>query len=328
MLKFLPQEVRNELTSAIFKSHFEDVKSILEQNAIDVNSFVDDKEYDPLLMEALRAYSYQEEKSQEALIHYLLKQGADVNRKNKAGYNCLHMAINNKKLLPMLELFLQFRGDVNEPDNKGATVTYWAIQSFPVQESDLERAKHLKIVDHILSLGGNLDQPNNFGVTPREWLKHKTADLKSLVEKYDELKPAYTPSSVMQPKFPSNLKYPEVARTIWKTLVPPRGQASSVQGELLRAIEKLRDEAQRNGNINYNKSHKKLAGFIRATLAASGIWDAQTITKLKKETKKFEFATKPYLEDDTYDFLTDLACEFFIAKPTSIAHQPDPQITC
>jgi hypothetical protein len=328
MFKIIPQELKNELTNAIFKSTFEEVKSILEQNAIEVNSFVDDKDYDPLIMEALRAYSYKEEQFQEALIHYLLVQGADVNRKNKAGYNCLHMAINNKKLLPMLELFLQFQGDVNEPDNKGATVTYWALQSFPVQGSDLEREAHLKIVDHILSLGGNIDQPNNFGVTPRDWLKHKTADLKSLVEKYDKLKPVYTPSSVAQPKFPSNFKYPEVARTIWETLVPPRGQASSVQGELLRAIEKLRDEAQRNGNINYSKSHKKLAGFIQATLATSGIWDSRTISKLKKETKKLEFATRPYLEDDTYDFLTDLACEFFIANPTSIAHQPDSHITC
>jgi hypothetical protein len=328
MLKILPQEVKSELTRAIFKNTFEEVKRILEQNAIDVNSFVDDKDYDPLIMEALRAYSYKEEKSQEALIDYLVKQGADVNRKNKAGYNCLHIAINNRKLLPMLELFLQFTGDVNEPDNKGATVTYWAIQSFPANGSDLEKAEHLKIADHILSLGGNMDQPNSFGVTPRDWLKHKTADLKSLVEKYDELKPAYTPSSVVQPKFPSNLKYPEVARTIWKTLVPPRGQASSVQGELLRAIEKLKDEAQRNGNINYSKSHKKLAGFIQATLATSGIWDSRTIAKLKKETKKLEFAARPYLEDDIYDFLTDLACEFFIANPTSIAHQLDPQITC
>jgi hypothetical protein len=29
-----------------------------------------------------------------------------------------------------------------------------------------------------------------------------------------------------------------------------RGLADTVQGELLRAVEKLRDEAQRNGNVN------------------------------------------------------------------------------
>jgi hypothetical protein len=328
MLKVLPKEIETKLTSAIFKSTFEEVKRILEQNAIDVNSFVDDKDYDPLIMEALRAYSYKEEKSQEALVHYLLQQGADVNRKNKAGYNCLHVAINDRKLLPMLELFLQFRGDVNEPDGKGATVTYWAIQSFPAQGSDMERAKHLKVIEHILSLGGNMDQPNNFGVTPRDWLKHKTADLKSLVEKYDELKPAYTPPSVGQPEFTSKLKYPEIARTIWQTLVPSHGQAPSVQGELLRAIEKLRDEAQRNGNINYNKSHKKLVEFIQTTLAASGIWDAQTVLKLKTETKKLRLASRPYLEDDTYDFLTDLVCEFFITNPTIVTRHSDPQITC
>ncbi len=217
---------------------------------------------------------------------------------------------------------------MNEPDDKGATVTYWAIQSFPTQEGDTDRAERLKIIEHILALGGNMDQSNNFGITPRFWLEHKTADLKSLVTKYDELKPAYTPANAAQPDFPSHLKHPEVARVIWQTLVPPHGQAASVQGELLRAIEKLRDEAQRNGNINYNKPHKKLAGFIQTTLITSGIWDAQTVSKLKMEIKKLGFASKPYLEDDTYDFITDLICEFYIANPTIIAHHPDPQITC
>jgi len=32
----------------------------------------------------------------------------------------------------------------------------------------------------------------------------------------------------------------EVASWIWHTLVPPRGQATTVQGELLLAVEKLR----------------------------------------------------------------------------------------
>nr|WP_176573403.1 hypothetical protein [Nonomuraea pusilla] len=42
-------------------------------------------------------------------------------------------------------------------------------------------------------------------------------------------------------------QYAEETRRIWKTYVPLRGQADTVQGELLRAVEKLRDEAQSNG---------------------------------------------------------------------------------
>src|SRR5947208_3584268 len=39
----------------------------------------------------------------------------------------------------------------------------------------------------------------------------------------------------------------DIARWIWKTLVPKSGQAAFVQAEILRAIEKLRWEAQGNG---------------------------------------------------------------------------------
>jgi len=40
------------------------------------------------------------------------------------------------------------------------------------------------------------------------------------------------------------VKYFEEAKFLWKTYVPKKGQSETVQGELIRAIEKLRDEAQ------------------------------------------------------------------------------------
>ena len=123
MLSVIPQDVRTQLTTAIWKGTFEEVRSILEQNAVEVNSFVDEQDYDPLILEAVRAYSLKKEESRTALIGYLLERGADVNRKNKAGYNCLHLAVQDPKLFPLLELFLRHRGDVNEPDATGATAT-------------------------------------------------------------------------------------------------------------------------------------------------------------------------------------------------------------
>ncbi|CAH8770501.1 hypothetical protein [Paenibacillus dendritiformis] len=49
------------------------------------------------------------------------------------------------------------------------------------------------------------------------------------------------------------MKYFNEAKYFWQTYVPKQGQAETVQGELIRAIEKLRGEAQRNGNINWDK---------------------------------------------------------------------------
>lgn len=69
--------------------------------------------------------------------------------------------------------------------------------------------------------------------------------------------------------------YEQDARRIWKTYVPPRGQAETIQGELLRAVEKLRDEAQRNGNCNWDEGHEILARFVRDTLLESGLFDPE-----------------------------------------------------
>lgn len=49
------------------------------------------------------------------------------------------------------------------------------------------------------------------------------------------------------------LKYLEECKFIWKNYVPQRGQSDVLQGELLREIEKLRCEAQDNGNINWDE---------------------------------------------------------------------------
>jgi hypothetical protein len=70
------------------------------------------------------------------------------------------------------------------------------------------------------------------------------------------------------------MSYETEARRIWQTYVPPRGQAETVQGELLRAVEKLRDEARRNGNCNWDEGHEILTRFVRETLNASGLFDA------------------------------------------------------
>jgi hypothetical protein len=50
--------------------------------------------------------------------------------------------------------------------------------------------------------------------------------------------------------YSDGVQHLEEARSLWQKAVPRTGQAATIQGELLRAVERLRDEAQRNGNIN------------------------------------------------------------------------------
>ena len=76
----------------------------------------------------------------------------------------------------------------------------------------------------------------------------------------------------------SKEEYTERARCIWRDFVPKSGQAEFEQGELLRAVEKLRDEAQRNANANFSeKCHQILLVFLREKLPDNSIFDESVI---------------------------------------------------
>ena len=56
--------------------------------------------------------------------------------------------------------------------------------------------------------------------------------------------------------------YFEEEKKIWQQFVPKSEQAETVQGELLRAVEKLRDEAIRNGNGNWDNGFEILLNYL------------------------------------------------------------------
>lgn len=67
-------------------------------------------------------------------------------------------------------------------------------------------------------------------------------------------------------------KYFNECKRLWKSSVPKSGQAKSLQGELLREIEKLRHEAQDNGNINWDEDYSYFCDFIVSSLSAQSIF--------------------------------------------------------
>ncbi len=67
-------------------------------------------------------------------------------------------------------------------------------------------------------------------------------------------------------------KYFCECKYIWKNYVPKSGQAECLQGELLREIEKLRWEAQSNGNINWDDDFAYFCDFIGSTLCEMEIF--------------------------------------------------------
>ena len=69
-----------------------------------------------------------------------------------------------------------------------------------------------------------------------------------------------------------NQIYFEECKYIWKNYVPKNGQATNLQGELLREIEKIRCEAQDNGNMNWDDDYSYFCDFISNKLCEQSIF--------------------------------------------------------
>jgi len=93
---------------------------------------------------------------------------------------------------------------------------------------------------------------------------------------------------------------------IWNEMVPREGPAPTVQGELLRSIEKLREEAQQHANTHYRKTHKRMAVFLRDTLIGSGIFDKTEKERIRSEAGRLMRAGKPVVDDQLYETRTPM----------------------
>lgn len=121
-------------------------------------------------------------------------------------------------------------------------------------------------------------------------------------------------------------EYAEKAKYIWQNLVPPRGQADTVQGELLRAIEKLADEAQRNGNVNWDKGHIILVEYIVKTIDEANILDDKKSKQFHKDMHRLLNGNEPYIDDDLYDRVTEIIVDFYTKYPNPIKHEHNPNL--
>jgi uncharacterized protein len=116
------------------------------------------------------------------------------------------------------------------------------------------------------------------------------------------------------------------AETLWRDYVPKRGQADTVQGELMRAVEKLRDEAQRNGNQNWAEGHVILAEFLRDTLLGSSLFDPATVAEINRYAARLLDFDHPETSDEPFDGLTERIVEWSRAHPEPIAREHNPHL--
>jgi len=124
----------------------------------------------------------------------------------------------------------------------------------------------------------------------------------------------------------SEQEYSEKAKYLWQTYVPKSGQAETVQGELIRGVEKLRHEAQRNGNINWDKGHEILAKYLETILINSGEFNEMQTKQINVDIIRLLDYDYPYTDDDIYDRLTNRIVDWYIANPDPVAHNYNSEL--
>ena len=107
------------------------------------------------------------------------------------------------------------------------------------------------------------------------------------------------------------MRYFDEAHTIWKTKVPSSGQADTIEGELLRAVEKLRWEAQGNGNINWDEGFEILIRFLRTHLLDATIYPDDVLKATRAILDRLSHPSLPVVDDGPYDELSDRVVEWY-----------------
>lgn len=141
-------------------------------------------------------------------------------------------------------------------------------------------------------------------------------------------------------------KYFNECKFIWKNYVPKNGQSSVLQGELLRELEKLRWEAQDNGNINWDDDYTYFCDFIKKTLCRQTIFSETEKRKIvlaldyindcgnyAKKWNSGQIAGQEvdmdkiaYTKDNLYDIVADAIGFFQMKNPEPIPYQKSSSV--
>ncbi|WP_301110204.1 hypothetical protein [Sporosarcina sp.] len=121
------------------------------------------------------------------------------------------------------------------------------------------------------------------------------------------------------------MKYFEEAKHIWVNYVPKSGQSDTVEGELIRAIEKLRYEAHNNGNGNWDEGFELFCYYLWDILNDDSVFGNEVLHEIRTDIDLINNSEVPYLEDDLYDRIADRSIEWSLAHKGPITRKKDPK---
>ena len=246
-------------------------------------------------------------------------------------YTALHFAAraNGPEIVRIL---LESAGDATALDAQGNSPLHLCI----LGKSNLE------VVKLLLEYGADPKRKNKEGDSPL--LMAKYAEDKALQKVLRETKPirkrppaaskaakssasAKKGQPVPRKKSPKKEEPAWVGehRKLWKALVPPRGPAKSLQGELIRLTGRLADEAYRNGNMNWSKGHERAWKFVGRSLRDPALFSKKQLAEIDRHVQwiiDHSDLLPAEGQESPYEMLMERAAQWCLAHPKLIPFKP------
>jgi hypothetical protein len=108
-----------------------------------------------------------------------------------------------------------------------------------------------------------------------------------------------------------NHDYIEKQKKIWKEFVPPSGQAKTVQGELLRIVEKLKYESFNNGNGNWDRGFTTLVKYLSSKFLDENVFTKRELNEIKMVIGHLKNYKYPSLNEYYFDMLSNRVVDFY-----------------
>jgi hypothetical protein len=125
----------------------------------------------------------------------------------------------------------------------------------------------------------------------------------------------------------SQKEYDTIFDQLWNELVPASGQASTIQGELIRCSSRLTSEAMRNGNVNWDRGFRIMTEFLEKHLL-DGTFDGEIASVIEEDIEAVQHAgsTGENADDAHYLRLVARAVDWCLAHPDQVPHKTNVKL--
>ena len=251
----------------------------------------------------------------------LLERGADIEAQDKYKNTPLHFAEYNAEAA---QLLIEKGADIKAKDNMGHNVMERmlsrlysgyierAIKTAEIYlKAGLKPTKYAK--EQVTRVGEDFEFRREDSDT--EWVEKRDVALQQLYKLFDVPPvPRRIQHDGKSPIVLTGETWEKRYEQAWELLVPSRGKASTMQGEVVRIAGRVNDELLRNAMGNWNKEYQKMLNAITGYLQ-------QGNPLSEKELAEVAHIQKHILEDNGTGTqrLCELATAWVVQNPQPIA---------